>query len=350
MKPPVHRWTPGIGASRRLRAIEKRKMVRTYTSSQAVDVGLGIYRRIARLVLPRTLGPMALCSAALLFIWAFAGPALTQTNQGSSPSAQFGETVFALCGLVFVALPLLVTGFGAASAPVISLASQAILGEALSLKEFEKNELKLARIVSRISFDVVLRSSWLPIATVLVLGIAALMLVGSEDDGVRALAGFVAVCGFGLSLLLVPILLKKVALAPIVALVEEKGHRESLVRAAALSSSHNRDTTVGSTIAAVFVTGGFLYLAMSGGVSLLISAFGLDNWVRTLAFLGPFGEVAAGFVSALPFMVSLWLLTPLWGATMTVLYYDRRVRLEGLDIEILAKDILQADRQTALLN
>ena len=56
-----------------------------------------------------------------------------------------------------------------------------------------------------------------------------------------------------------------------------------------------------------------------------------------------------GMVFGVPTFVSLWLLLPLWSTAMTVLYYDRIVRIEAYDVSLILEDIKNESRRSVLL-
>jgi hypothetical protein len=42
----------------------------------------------------------------------------------------------------------------------------------------------------------------------------------------------------------------------------------------------------------------------------------------------------------------LWVLIPVWCTTTTILYFERRIRLEGYDIELLARDMVRSRKES----
>ena len=58
--------------------------------------------------------------------------------------------------------------------------------------------------------------------------------------------------------------------------------------------------------------------------------------------------IVEGVVGLLPYFLSLWVTIPVWAVTVTIIYYERRVRLEGYDIEALAQDVWHPNREDRL--
>jgi hypothetical protein len=87
-----------------------------------------------------------------------------------------------------------------------------------------------------------------------------------------------------------------------------------------------------------------LLLFVAGGISGCLSLVGFPENVKGLLSNIPFSPVLVELLSLLPTFLVLWTLMPLWAIATTIIYYDRRIRLEGYDIEALAEDVWRADR------
>jgi len=124
-----------------------------------------------------------------------------------------------------------------------------------------------------------------------------------------------AAIGVGMILLVVPALYlyAKYGMAPIVAVLEGTGVRESLTRSAALS--RGRKWHVLKTMMLVLV----IFFGM-------VFALGLV----ALAFANPL------FIAALGFVVTV-LTYPMIALVQTILYYDMRIRAEGYDVQLMSE-------------
>jgi hypothetical protein len=337
--------------SRRLRSFEKRRLLRPYTASEVVDLGSRIYRVIARYVLLPTLGPMVLAAAALLYVRSFVFPNLFLGITGGGLDRQFMEVAVLLgTGLLF-ALPLFLLGLAYAAGPVVRLSSQVMLGEKIDTSVLQADSRRYwGTMVKSIGLGVI-KVLWLPLVSIVLLGISALVsTLPGRADAVAGGAVAFAYLGFGLSVLVCPFLLTSASLTAPIALLENVSAQEAVNRSKYLNANRPR---VSST-SGVAITLGFtlfvLYFVLSFGMTSLLWIVGATEWVKSLSVLGPWTDLASNLMEVVPFTFTLWILAPLWGSTMTVLYYDRRIKLEGLDIETLAEDVLHADRHQALLN
>lgn len=337
--------------SRRLRSFEKRRLLRPYTSSEIVDLGSRIYRVIARHVLLPTLGPMVLAAAALLYIRSFVFPNLFIGVTGGGLDRQFAEVALLLGTGLLVALPLFLLGLSYASGPVVRLSSQVMLGEKIDTSVLEADSKKYwGSLVMSVALGIS-RVLWLPLASLVLLGLSALAsTLPGRADAVAGAAVVTAYIGFGLSLIVCPLLLTSASLAAPVALLENVSAREAMKRSAYLNANRVRVSSTSGVAISLGFTLLFLYFVISIGMTSILWIVGATEWVKAWSTLGPWTNLASNLLEVIPFTFTLWILAPLWGSTMTVLYYDRRVKLEGLDIETLAEDVLHADRHQALLN
>jgi hypothetical protein len=75
---------------------------------------------------------------------------------------------------------------------------------------------------------------------------------------------------------------------------------------------------------------------------------GLTDLIQDFAGRGVFFAIVAETVLTLPTFAAVWILVPFMTCCVTVLYFDRRVRLEALDIETMAHDALKGSETADL--
>ena len=334
-----------------MRSIDRRANLRPLTSSEVLDIGTHVYRRIALSVLPRTFAPSMLCAAAIAFSTTFIQTNLFRTTTGSSSATQFAEAALAVMLTILVGGPLFIVGVANATGPVIKLASDCMLGNEPNLKEADQAGASKVSSLTWVMFGVILRTLWAPLGGLLLLAFSVFAdsLPGWANlfGALPAILGLFAIAA---SLLIVPIVIHKTALAPVLSVIEGITGKHAIKRAASLMAT---DKTLTSTAGATFsflLLAGVLYLSISIGVSIVFNFLSLGQMLTTLS-PGPWAHaLITGLVKAFPYWLALWVILPFWGSVITTLYYDRRVRLEGFDIQVLSEDITHADRQTALLN
>lgn len=321
------------------------------SSGEILDLGTQIYRRVALGVLPRTLAPSLLCAAAIAFSTTFIQSNLLRTTTGASGTAQFAEAAIAVLLTLFVGGPLFIVGVANSAGPVIKMASDCMLGNEPNIKSADSDGGLAVSTLAGVMFSVILRSLWLPLGGLFLL---ALSVFADSWAGPSRFAGALpAVIGFaGLaaSLFIVPFVIHRTALAPVLAVLEKEKGRSAMKRAGELMKTDKSMTSTVSVTASFALLSLVLFLSISMGIGAVFQLVNLGQMLSTL-IPGPWAHtLITGLVKAFPFWLGLWIILPYWGCVITTLYYDRRVRLEGLDIKMLAEDILHADRQTALLN
>ena len=84
---------------------------------------------------------------------------------------------------------------------------------------------------------------------------------------------------------------------------------------------------------------GFLILFVYGGIYITLDTLGIPGHLSSWLSNSPFHDLGVQTLNSLPWFLTLWTLVPVWCTSATLLYYDRRTRAEGYDIEMLAKDM-----------
>jgi hypothetical protein len=93
----------------------------------------------------------------------------------------------------------------------------------------------------------------------------------------------------------------------------------------------------------IFMLGLILIL----GAEALNEIVGITNWAGALD-LRALRPIIEGACDLIPIYLTLWVCVPVWAVTVTIIYYERRVRLEGYDIEALAADVWRPERENRL--
>jgi hypothetical protein len=90
----------------------------------------------------------------------------------------------------------------------------------------------------------------------------------------------------------------------------------------------------------------FLSLLVGAGLMGFLSLIGFETRVASALDNLPYGGLVAKAVGLVPLFLWVWTLVPIWATTIAIIYYERRIRLEGYDIEALAADVWRTSRQT----
>lgn len=336
----------------RMRSFDRRRLLRPYRSSELLDLALRIYRSIARPVLVFSLPSMTLAGAGLIFIKTFVFPALTQTKFEGNIGAQFGEVSAGLFVAFLVVCPLLVVSLGYVSGLCVRLTSNTILGDELDLEAARKEAPKTAMLMVRTILGGMMRAIFILVIGVLMLGASALAssIMGPEAaTGVQAAIGFLGIVGILVGMISVPFMLYHLCLAPPVAILENLPPKEAFARSKQLLRKVPGAPAAGDTVIHLWIIIFLGTLLLWGGIASAMAFIPVQSWLQGQLWMGAWVDLLSGIVSTLPFVLAVWFLAPLWSTAITVLYYDRRSRLEAYDIAILADDVLKAKRSRAPL-
>ncbi|MGO4213236.1 glycerophosphoryl diester phosphodiesterase membrane domain-containing protein [Terriglobus sp. 2YAB30_2] len=168
-----------------------------------------------------------------------------------------------------------------------------------------------------------LSAGWVTIVIYIVLAVLAGVMAATRSTSVTiaiALVGFAAFFSFIYS----GYRFCKVALAMPASVMEGLGVRAALKRSRALTADRKW------RIFLIFCLIGVLYLVLWGGLSALVFA----------SMRGKLALLAAQLVSmAVVFFASL-LLQPIGAVSMTLVYFDERVRREAFDIEFMMQNLV----------
>lgn len=320
--------------------------LRPHASSELVDAALRIYQRQGLRMLRLTALPALFCMAALTFLVDYIFPAFASTKNANDLGAQAVEVIFTVLLGLFLAGPLFLTGLTYASSLVVRLTSDDLEGvatdEAAALRHARAS---LPRLLVQNLKEVLLSSSGVLIAVAIMLGGSLLTTITPEDSPT---AGIVAVIGFvGLALgaiLFLFVVSLDALVVPVTVIEGQKGKAVAKRSRSLLSTPKHRTfgTPVGSGFGPVwnvYLASLFIFFATYFTLQSLYSL--LDIQVRVTSWIGTsiLKTLVLVAIEMVPMFLSIWLVIPIWATAITVIYYERRVRMEGYDILKLSEAI-----------
>lgn len=322
---------------RRSRSLDRRSLLAPLSVSELLDNAARTYRALGTTILRETAVPMAMFYLVLVFAAEFVLPGLTQTKDPNSVAVQAGEVALALAISVFAALPLLLIALSYTSGLVSRLTADNLLGNVADLQS--------ARAAARAGLGAlvavhvrVLITSVLLLAFSLALLLASAFLESSADAGLLVLFGMVASLGLGGCLLMAPIAISRYALAPSVVVIEGLRSTAAGRRAVALCRKSPPHPSGYDPFALIWLLVCTLVLVVWGGSSIGLEMFGVVDTIESVSKGSILGSAVLRFVELVPWFLAIWTVVPLWSTICTIHYFDRRVRLEGYDIELLEQD------------
>jgi hypothetical protein len=246
---------------------------------------------------------------------------------------------------LFVAAPLFIIGVSYTSVIVTHLVSDYMVGNAPSAEAAETRGRQLLGKLFLLNLREVLLASGGILVSLGLLGLSSYIAsITSESDSAAALILILAWLGLVTGTLFFFFIISKHALAPVIMTLENTTVREASKRSSNLLKSYGYHGSGGGTVWLLYGLLLILWLLVGVGISASLELLGFPQNIRGMISALPFAPLILEALLLLPTFLVIWTLTPVWAATTTIIYYDRRIRLEGYDIEALAEDVWRADR------
>lgn len=326
--------------SQRTAKINKRARLRAMSSSEVIDTAIRAYQTMGWTFLKISAWPSLICLAAWVFFFRYVFPLYFVTHHAGSESGQLWEAVATTGLAVFVAAPLFFFGASYMCAAVTQLVADFMRGATPSEKAAAARASEiLPRLLLLDLREVLVAGSGVFAALGLLLLAGHLGAVTETTDAVAGIVFLLACLGFGVGGLMILWVVTRHALAPAILVLEDLRVGEAAKRSSQLMKPDAFRVGGVGAVWLLYLLMGFLYLFLRGGVGASLHEIGfasaVHHWVASLPFSGLISEA----VGLLPQFLVIWMLGPVWAATTTILYFDRRIRLEGYDIDALAEDV-----------
>jgi hypothetical protein len=320
--------------------LEKQYRLRVMSPAEIVDLSIKVYQRMAAVFIRESLIPAFLALIGLAFVVEWTLPSLTETRSGSDFTAQIVEFCFNLVLGLAVGGPLILMGGGYLVATVVILSAEYLTGNPVDPKIARDHARNVWKQTIATSGLILFRSLSGILASVAVMAIGGWLstLVGDRDGGVYAVA-IIGIFGMVLGGIWFLSCMVRYALAIPVSVLENVPAKVALRRSAELQKGQSRlmsgATATWNLVGTVLL--GALLIATGAGIA--ESVTGAGQWVNQISELLPFGPVWRLAGELLPSFIAVLLLLPAVACGITVIYFERRVRLEGFDIDALASHV-----------
>ncbi len=316
------------------------------TSSEVIDVSFRMFQVLGWTFLRLSIGPVLFCIAALAFVNRYALPGLIESSS-TNWEVQIREASVAIFLSLFVGGPLFLVGVASVNAAVTQLVSDFMVG---NVPDERAAQAAMARSLSKL-IVLSVRELLLSLSGA-IFAVALLMLSSVISKTMQSLADLSGVV-FAVALIaFVPgvaifVYFRVVhALGPTVAVLENANAKQASKRSKYLVNTPDFQGSGQSTLISLFFLSAFILLVLNLGLGGIAGILGLQEQVQQAVANLPLPGLWMQAFDLIPLFLSLWIVLPLWATTTTVLYYDRRIRLEGYDIEALAGDVWRADQQS----
>lgn len=320
---------------------ERRALLRPMATGEMSDAAMRAYRALGAHCLKLTAVPALFATAAIYFLIQFVLPMFGQTSDPTSVQTQVTEAAFVLALVIFVALPLIIFSLSLASALITSLVSDFMVGNVPNPEESRTKGIKKLFPIFLFGIRQALLGSGGLIFGVLMLIVSALMAQGSSgaSDEFVGMTLTVGILGIVAGAIVMPIVYAYEALAVPAIMVENMSVRQAAKRSRALMRPLGRQPSGIQYVFTAYSTIFLLLMFLIVGVSAAIGFAAFIEAGRGVLELGGKSEIVAQLLEVIPVFLAVWFLVPVWATMTTILYYERRVRLEGYDIETLGRDV-----------
>lgn len=319
------------------------------STGEMVDTALRLYQRSAWTVLKLTTVPVVLCYAAFVFLSTIVWPTLFTTSQTGGQSEATDIATALLFGLL-VAGPLFCLGLGWSSGIVVSVAKSILHGEKVVEADAAKAGWTAMKPVAIILGKMLLASAAYVGATALIVfAVAAVERTVVGPDLFGLISGLVALFLSVIGVIGLPIAWHVRSLVPVLAVIENAKGRDASKRSRFLMRFRKGHPGAEGLALAIILLMLLVGIPLWGSLGALIDlSGGLTNVLDWNPVPG-LGQFLSVLIEGLPAYVTLWLLLPFWATAMTVLYYDRIVRFETYDVNLMLEDIHRQKRRSVLL-
>lgn len=327
--------------------LNRRARLRVMTSGEVIDHAIRIYQQLGWTFLRLTVIPTLLIVAAFAFINDYVLPSFLTTKDASSLSTQYSEVIFAIGLAVFVGGPLMIIGVSATTAIVTQLVSDYMLGNVPSADGAVRAARRTLGTLIRVHFwEFFLACSGILAAFGLSILSSMLDVSTSQENALAGLVALLAFGGFSFGGLIFLVIVSRHAITAPIAVLEGLGPRDASRRSVTLMKGSGQITSGYGHVWTLYVVLFFVSLFLGLGLGGFLGVFGFENRLSSFFENLPYSGLLTKAGGLVPLFLWVWTLVPIWAATIAIIYYDRRIRLEGYDIEALAADVWRTDRQT----
>lgn len=315
------------------------------TTSEVLDLAARAYQSIGRQILFAVATPSLLCLAGFMFFWSFAVPSLFATKDPNSTATQFSEAATALGLGLFVAAPLFMMGLSYACTLATHMIGDFMVGNVPNLNGAKRSARQKLKSVFGLLMRELVGGCFFFIVAMALLFLSVLLTEGTSDGDFTpvftSILGSIAVVA---GIIWAPLTLIRDGLAPAAMIMENLGTAAAVKRSRALLKSEGPHPGGYDPLVNAFALIAILYLVGAWGLMALASELGIGTFLADQVVGSSWADLLEATFAFVPWFLVIWVTIPLWATVSTILYFERRVRKEGYDIEVLAQEVWRADQ------
>jgi uncharacterized protein YjeT (DUF2065 family) len=306
--------------------------------SDLLDASITVTQALAKKIYPNCLAPTALIVLVAVFLMQVVWPQFFYTSAPDEIWVQVVEASAVLLILVVVGLPILAAGLALVSGFCSLLVAQYIQGvDADSDQCLITARTALPKLVLCFVFMMVRASLLLLLAFGLLVLSALFDAYYGLGEVTQAIAGVLVLGAVFLSIFSIPYVISYYSLAPVVLVLEGVSPSVALRRSKELLRGTRY--TSGATLRPLGLLLAITFVALIGfgGLWSLESWLGIQSFIDGLFLNQNVASILSAMISTLLFYLAILVFLPFYCVGCALLYFDRRVRHDGFDVEMLAR-------------
>lgn len=327
-----------------MRESDRRTMLRPLSPGERLDFAMRVYRAVGIPILRQTAVPMVMVYLVVAFYLSFVFPRFFLTKAPESVATQVGEVAITLGAGLFIALPLLLQGVAYTQAVVTRLTADCMLGNVPDETAAASAARRCFGRLFMLNMRTTLTGCFVLVGSLGLLLLSALL--EQYDAWIMVLSATLGLFGIVFSALAMLIVVQRHALAPAVITLEETDPAKSIRRSldllrAQFPHGSGYDALWGPTLLTLAIG-----VATGLGFGIALSLMDLQGVLQDALGHSLPARALQDVAARLPWFLALWLAAPAWAVATTILYFDRRIRVEGFDIDVLQQDVRRSYRES----
>lgn len=308
------------------------------SNREMTDVAIRMFQTLGWTMLRLCAVPSLFCLASLGFVSDYLIPHL-----GTTTKSEWIDQVAELAGSIVIGIavagPLYLIGTMSVAALVSQIVADYLSGNVPD-EESAKRSLRsnLPRLMGLAWRELMLSLSGLIFATVLLIVSAWINRTGAGDviTGLVALSTiFAFIIGVGVFFYV----RDRHVMAAVIVVLEGASAKDAAKRSQLLRKGPKSEALFSQALNLAFLT-----LVAVFGFAMVFSMLSLEDVAKSTFGSFPYPKIWMEAFDLLPVYLIVWFVVPIWSTLVTIFYFDRRIRLEGFDIDALAGDIWRADQ------
>lgn len=326
---------------------QRRDLLRPMTSNEIIDTSIRIYQSLGWTMLKLTAIPTLFTFGGLVFLMEIVIPMFSVTKTPDNITNQVGEALFVTFVGLTLAIPIMMIGISSASGVIVQLVADRMMGSvpdpsaalAAAKKTFRK--LFLLNV-----FETIVGWSGVILSGIFLMFSAMMDTTSMEGEVASGVVAGVGMMGFMFGFLILAFVVARHALTPAIVVLEGLPAMQAAKRSVKLMAANGKQMSGYWSVFSLFGIIPFLLLLISPAIAMGLSFVDLEGQIGAITSIPYAGSIVTKLIAFSPTFLAVWVLVPIWCTAITVLYFERRIRHEGLDIEVLARDVWKKSTKT----